>query len=125
MTDPKQELNALADSTVARIRTVLPGAWAALIGQLVTWFVARGIITDEVARSYQGLVTIVTTTVITGVAVWLVYALARWVEAQANPFSRLVARLLLAVLRQPTYPPHTVVDADPTPAPSAPLSQSE
>lgn len=92
----------LADSTVARIRTVVPALWGALVTQLIVWGIAQGWVPDE-AVGWSAAITGATVTVATGIAVWAVYSLARWVEKRDDPVSRFVARALLVVLKAPSY----------------------
>lgn len=95
-------IDDLADSAVAKIRTVVPAVWGVIVGQVIAWAIGRELLPD-VAAEWQGAVTGATVTIVTGLAVLAVYAAARWVEAQANPVSRFVARLLLVVLKAPDY----------------------
>lgn len=98
-----EPLKDLTDKTVARIRTVLPGIWGTIVGQVLLWLVGRGLLPDVMVQ-WQGAVTGATTVVVTGVAVWAVYALAQWVEARESKLARFIATALLLVLKQPTYP---------------------
>lgn len=98
----QKQFDKLADSTVAKLRTVIPGVWGVIVGQVITWLIIEGWI-PEVAVSWQGLIIGATTTVVTGLSVLAVYSLARWVEARKSKLSRFVARALLVVLKAPSY----------------------
>ncbi len=105
-------IDQLADSVVSRLRTVVPAVWGVIVGQVLTWLVGRDWL-PAVAAGWQAVVAGATVTVITGLCVWAVYTAARWVEAQQHPVARVIARVLLVVLKAPSYAaPVTPADPD-------------
>lgn len=101
----KRRIDSWAESTVAKIRTVVPALWGAVIGQVLAWLIERGVV-SEVAASWQGAIYSATSVAATGLSVWAVYSFARWVQQRGSRLSRLVARLLLVVLKEPSYVEH-------------------
>ena len=97
-------IDQLADSTVAKLRTVVPATWGIIVGQIITWAIAHEWLPD-VAAQWQPTVTGATVTVVTGASVWAVYAAARWVEARQGRAAQWAARILLVALTPPTYQP--------------------
>lgn len=102
MTTPDPIKN-LRDKTIARLRTIIPGVWGTVVGVIITWAVTHGWITQDLAFRWQGVVIAATTGVVVSICITLIYMLAQWVEDQRNVVSRFIAKMLLVILKKPTY----------------------